>query len=125
MSSASQWIESNLALIVIIAIILLILNLLVMLNLSSRLGTLSQEVKSLNFGSLSWQQAVDNELDQNDIVKSSKISAPKTVGQKLPDSLLIEKAIALIKADTSASQIKSDLGIDENHLEILLRQHKS
>ena len=125
MTNATQWIESNLALLVVIAIILLAINLLVMLVLRSRLAELIQEIKAMNLVRDAGQRVISHDLAQHEALQSSQTSSLKTSGQGLPDSLLIEKAIALIKAEVPTEQIKSDLGIDDNYLEILVKQHKA
>jgi len=125
MTNATQWIESNLALLVVIAIILLAINLLVMLVLRSGLAELRQEIKAMNLGRDAGQQVISNDLAQHEALQSSQTSSLNTSGQGLPNSLLIEKAIALIKAEVPPEQIKSDLGIDDNYLEILVKQHKA
>ena len=125
MTNATQWIESNLALLVVIAIILLAINLLVMLVLRSGLAELRQEIKAMNLVRDAGQRVISHDLAQHEALQSSQTSSLKTSGQGLPDSLLIEKAIALIKAEVPTEQIKSDLGIDDNYLEILVKQHKA
>ena len=125
MTNATQWIESNLALLVVIAIILLAINLLVMLVLRSRLAELRQEIKAMNLVRDAGQRVISHDLAQHEALQSSQTSHLTTSGQGLPNSLLIEKAIALIKAEVPTEQIKSDLGIDDNYLEILVKQHKA
>ena len=125
MTNATQWIESNLALLVVIAIILLAINLLVMLVLRSGLAELRQEIKAMNLVGDAGQRVISHDLAQHEAPQSSQTSSLTTSGQGLPNSLLIEKAIALIKAEVPPEQIKSDLGIDDNYLEILVKQHKA
>ena len=125
MTNATQWIESNLALLVVIAIILLAINLLVMLVLRSGLAELRQEIKTINLERDAGQVVIRHDLAEHETLHSSKISNLNTSAQGLPNSLLIEKAIALIKAEVPSEQIKSDLGIDDNYLEILVKQHKA
>ena len=120
MTNAIQWIESNLALLVVIAIILLAINLLVMLVLRSGLAELRQEIKAMNLFRDAGQRVISHDLAQPAALQSSQTSS-----QGLPDSLLIEKAIALIKAKVPTEQIRSDLGIEDNYLEILVNQHKT
>ena len=125
MTNATHWIESNLALLVVIAIILLAINLLVMLVLRSGLAELRQEIKAMNLFRDAGQRVISHDLAQHEALQSSQTSSLTTSGQGLPNSLLIEKAIALIKAEVPTEQIKSDLGIDDNYLEILVKQHKA
>ena len=125
MTNATLWIESNLALLVVIAIILLTINLLVMLVLRSGLAELRQEIKAMILVRDAGQQVISHDLGQHEALLSSQTSSLNTSGQGLPNSLLIEKAIALIKAEVPTEQIKSDLGIDDNYLEILVKQHKA
>ena len=124
MSNAIQGLESNLALLVLVAMVLLVLNLVLILILIAMLAELRRKVKSLNLGIAAFQKVEKSDLIQREPLQSSRRSHQKEPGQELPDSLLIEKAIAMVKAETSISQIKSDLGIDDNYLEILIKQHK-
>ena len=124
MNSALQWIEGNLALLMALIIVLIIINLLAIFSLTSRLAELKQEIKTLSLGSYSWRQATSADLQKNAAETSQQISASKETDHELPSSLLIEKAIALIKSGTPADQIKADLKIDHHYLEILLKQHK-
>ena len=124
MDNALKWIEGNPALLLGLITVLLILNLLVIFILTSRLSELRREIKALSLGSYSWRQATSADLEQNAEVHSQQVSASKATDHRLPSSLLIEKAIALIKSGTPADQIKADLKIDHHYLEILLKQHK-
>lgn len=125
MTNATLWIESNLALLVVIAIILLTINLLVMLVLRSGLAELRQEIKAMNLVRDAGQRVISHDLTQHEALQSSQTSSLNTSGKGLPNSLVIEKAIALIKAEVPTEQIKTDLGIDDNYLEILVKQHKA
>lgn len=120
MDSALQWVEGNPALLLIIAIILLAINLLVMLVLRSGLAELRQEIKAMNLGKDAGQRSISHDLAQHEALQSSQTSS-----QGLPAPLLIEKAIALIKAKVPTEQIKLDLGIEDNYLEILVNQHRT
>ena len=124
MDSALQWIAGNLALLMPLVIVLMILNLLVIFILTSRLTELRQEIKALSLGSYSWRQATSTDLEQNAAEHSQPVSASKATDHRLPSSLLIERAIALIESGTPVDQIQSDLKIDHHYLEILIKQHK-
>ena len=124
MDSALQWIEGNLALLLALVIALMILNLLVIFILTSRLAELRQEIKALSLGSYSWRQATSADQEQSAEMQSQQVSASKTTDHRLPNSSLIEKAIAQIKLGTPVDQIQADLGIDDHYLEILIKQHK-
>ena len=124
MNSALQWIDGNLAVLMALIIVLIILNLLAIFSLTSRFAELRQEIKALSLGSYSWRQATSADLQKNAAELSQQISASKETDHELPSSLLIEKAIALIKSGTPAGQIKADLKIDHHYLEILIKQHK-
>ena len=124
MNSALQWIEGNLALLMALIIVLIMLNLLAIFSLTSRLAELKQEIKALSLGSYSWRQATSADLQKNAAETSQLISASKATDHELPSSLLIEKAIALIKSGTPGDQIQADLKIDHHYLEILIKQHK-
>ena len=124
MNNILQWIEGNFAVVFLLSIVLLLLNLLATFILSSRFAKLSQEIKTLSLGSYSWQKAKSSDLDQHNAMQASQISTSRATDHGLPGSLLIEKAIALIKVGTPISQIQSELGIDNHYLEILIKQHK-
>ena len=124
MNSAFQWIEGNLALFIALIIVLIILNLLAIFSLTSRFAELKQEIKALSLGSYSWRQATRADLKQNAAENSQPVSASIATDHELPSSLLIEKAIALIKSGIPGDQIQADLKIDRHYLEILIKQHK-
>ena len=124
MDSALQWLEGNLGLLMVLIILLIILNLLVIISLTSRLAELKQEIKALNLGSYSWRQATNDDLKKNAAEAAQLVSTSKAIDHELPSSLLIEKAIALIKSGMPGDQIQADLKIDHHYLEILIKQHK-
>ena len=124
MNNALEWIDSNLALLMALVILLIILNLLAIFILTSRLAGLRKEIQALILERYSWRQATSANMEQNAAVKAQPVSASKTPDHGLPSSLLIEKAIALIKSGTPSDQIKADLKIDDHYLEILIKQHK-
>ena len=124
MDNALKWIEGNPTLLLGLITVLLILNLLVIFILASRFAELRREIKGLGFGSNSLRQVTGNGLGQTVTKQSQQTSASKSTSHGLPDSLLIEKAIAMIKASIPLSQIQLDLGIDSRYLEILVKQHK-
>ena len=124
MDNALKWIEGNPALLLGLITVLLILNLLVIFILASRFADLRREIKGLGFGSNGLRHMTGNGLGQNATKQSQQTSASNSTNHGLPDSLLIEKAIAMIEASTPLSQIQSDLGIDSRYLEILIKQHK-
>ena len=124
MDNALKWIEGNPAQLLGLITVLLILNLLVIFILASRFADLRREIKGLGFGSNGFRHMTGNGLGQTATKQSQQKSALKSTNHGLPDSLLIEKAIAMIKASTPLSQIQSDLGIDSRYLEILIKQHK-
>ena len=125
MTNVTQWIESNIALLMVFAIILLALNLIVMIILRSWLAELRQEIRAINLGRDVERQVNSHHSTQLETLQSSQTSTSDPSGHRLPESLLIEKAVALIKAEVPTEQIKSDLGIDDNYLEILVKQHKA
>ena len=124
MDNALKWIEGNPALLLGLITVLLILNLLVIFILASRFADLRREIKGLGFGSNGLRHMTGNGLGQNATQQSQQTSTSNSTNHGLPDSLLIERAIAMIKAGTPLSQIQSDLGIDSRYLEILIKQHK-
>lgn len=124
MDNALKWIEGNPALLLGLITVLLILNLLVIFILASRFADLRREIKGLGFGSNGLRHMTGNSLGQNATQQSQQTSTSNSTNHGLPDSLLIERAIAMIKAGTPLSQIQSDLGMDSHYLEILIKQHK-
>lgn len=125
MNNAAQWIEGNLALLLGAITFLLIINLLVMFILTSRVADIMRETKRLGFSSNSLRHMGGNGLNQTANIHAQQISASNSADHSLPDSLLIEKAIAMIHAGTPLERIQSDLGIDGHYLEILVKQHKT